>query len=256
VAKLTDLTAMVADEVRRKHDAALAKVEGRNDEAESPRLVFREMCAAISADFLRDGFRFLRSGPSAQRTTGAFVHNVGFLTSQNNIPGEHVALWVTSGVRCKRMKDWRSALGDGQSDGLAGGQIGNLEPVPGWREWELADRKTRQSVVAHVVEIIRAIGLPFFDQFRDPEATVAVLRERDIQGLDVIQSLQFTLAFEAPDVARTIARRFLRQRPDVLSTYQEFVECYQREGIPPGWNLGHAKDLARATVLYKLEPEL
>jgi hypothetical protein len=250
--KFTDLDALVADTAQRKQRAAEARSASAGTSAEPPRAVYRDGCAAVAAGLASDGFRFVRRGPYTRRTAGEFTHSVSFQSSRNNVPGEHVALWIFAGVSCDRVRTWRESRGEGSSDALAGGQIGNLESVPGWREWDLADAERRAAVLDDAVRTVRAVALPFFAQFADAAAALALLRERNLVGLEPVSAIQFALAYEAGDVARAVLQRFLRIRSDLRTQYEEHLADYSHSPVPPFWNMGYAKDLAKATVLYEL----
>jgi RimJ/RimL family protein N-acetyltransferase len=251
--KFTDLDALVADTAQRKHRAAQARTADIASEAEAPRSVYREGCATIAAALVPEGFTFVRSWPKARRVVGDFKHSVSFQSSHNNVRGEHVALWIFATVSCERLRDWRKASGEGSSDMLAGGQIGNLESVPGWREWDLADAAQRSATLDDALRTIRTVAFPFFAQFEDASTTLAGLREVDLAGLDPVSAIQFALAYDAPEIARAVVQRFIRVRSDLRAQYQEHLAGYRKAGVPPYWNMGYAKDIAKAAVLYGLD---
>jgi len=66
-------------------------------------------------------------------------------------------------------------------------------------------------------------------------------------------AIQFALAYDAPEIARAVVQRFVRVRPDLRIQYQEHLAAYRKSGVPPYWNMGYAKDLAKAAVLFGLD---
>jgi hypothetical protein len=78
----------------------------------------------------------------------------GDTSDQNNVRGEHVALWIHVNVWSKRLKTWRKRYDPDTSwDFVAGGLIGNLEHPPGWAEWELADPSNRTAMRGEAIAV-------------------------------------------------------------------------------------------------------
>ena len=129
---------------RLKSNAARARSRRVESTSEPCRPVYLDACAAISAAFADDGFRFVKSGPSMRRHAGDFDHHISFQSSMNNVSGQCVALWIHVSVTARKLKGWRRQhRADAVNDGVAGGQIGNLETQTGWAEWDLADTGRR-----------------------------------------------------------------------------------------------------------------
>jgi hypothetical protein len=102
--RLSDLFSNIA---LRKRQAAEARFAGTPSNVEHSSDVYAQSCARVAASLAEDGFRYAKSGPHLTKKNGDFSYRIAFQTSHNNIPGEHVALWMYASVRCPDLKRWR-----------------------------------------------------------------------------------------------------------------------------------------------------
>lgn len=222
---------------------------------ESPRELFLAACTEIAESLSPLGFKFARSGPHAQRKDRDFTYRVAFQSSQKNIPGHHVALWIHGTVSSKRLGEWRAtqlhALGVG--DGVAGGQIGNLVRPHGWRDWNLAV-STRADVIADATSAVHSIALPYFERFADVPSLCALLQREELPGMDTARAIEFLLCFADRSAADTALSTFFRARPDLLADYHTHLQEFRQSGLPKVCRTGFAYELAFVTVAHGLTP--
>ena len=253
--KLVNLQAIIRDIADRKRRAAKRRSAPPGANAEAPRAVYQAGCAAIAAAFAPLGFRYASSGPHFTRKVGELLHGIYFSSSHNNVAGEYVAVWIYANVRSPHVARWRAQFRPGTSNPfVAGGQIGNLAPQAAWLEWDLADPDTRPGEVAGAIATIRQLALPFFEVYASPAATKEGLYKRDLPGLHALGAIEFALAFEDRPLAQRLLARSIKGQPDRLKEYEDALAEFRRSGLPPYWSAGSPQDLAKATLLYGLEP--
>jgi hypothetical protein len=209
---------VVLDIARRKRDAAAFRRSGKPIGVEESRDVYRYACQAIAGHFEPLGFKYRKTHPHFLRKDLVFEYRVSFQSSRNNVPGQHVRLWMHAGVHSKKLQLWREsqAIPNIRTDYVAGGMVNLLTKQP-MIQWELADPISRESVIADAVTFIRDVVLPFFDQFKDVKALLADLPNRPYShAFPLRDSVEFALSFGDRDSAQRILDRFLKERPDLL----------------------------------------
>jgi hypothetical protein len=253
--KFEDFDRLVADVAYRKQRAGAARFGHTTPVSQKPRDLFVAACAEISAPLTEIGFTFLKSGPAAKRKQPEFTHEILFQSSHNNVAGEYVAVWIHANVQSKRMKKWRADNPYGGSvvhASIGGGQIGNLRVPTAWLEWNLAVGREKQIVSA--VHTIKELALPFFSLFDDTDKLTSRLTNSDVPGIGVVSAVEFLLCFASRHEAQDALSSFFKRRPDLHSEYLQFVEKYSLTGVPVFSQMGYAKDLAKATVVFGLRP--
>ena len=253
--KLTDLAAIIRDTTLRKQRAAQMRRSGAPDELPEPSVVFQDACAAIGRALAADGFRYAKRGPHLTRKAGDFTYRISFQSSAHNVRGEYVAVWIHANVLSKAIKAWRRRFEPQSSwDFVAGGQIGNLEPEPGWSEWNVADPKGRPAVIEDAVTGIRSTVLPFFARFADRSSALNTLDQWPVPGLAIVPSIELALSYGDRVRAQALLERFFVRYPDLLAEYHAKLDEYRRTGLPTYRDGGWAADLAKATIQYELAP--
>jgi hypothetical protein len=228
---------VVLDTARRKRDAAAFRKSGKPTGVEESRDVYRNACKTIAGHFELLGFKYRKSHPHFFRNDELFEYRVTFQTSRNNVPGRHVQLWMHASVHCAKLELWRKSqvVPNPRADYVAGGMVHLLTNQP-MIQWELADLTTRDSVVADVVEFIRDVVLPFFDQFNDVESLLADLPKRPYShAFPLRDSVEFALSLDDRQAAQRILDRFLRDRPDLLDDVAKVEEVgFKHPNFGPG----------------------
>jgi hypothetical protein len=250
-----DFEALLREIAHRKHRAATVRATGVRPGTERSLTVYQEACAAIAASLAPLGFRFAKSGPHATRRAGEFVHRVGFQSSRNNVAGEYVSIAVFANLGCPRwLAWWRRFEPTATRAYLAGGQIGNLVPNAAWLEWNLADGGTRDAVIAEIISAIQALALPYLERFETPAATRAMLWQELPPSLWIHRAIEFALAFDDRPLAQHLLERDLRRSSERPAEYHRWLEKFRQTGVPRWSEAGSARDLAKATLLYGLDP--
>lgn len=244
------------DTAARKLRAAQARFGDHVPSAEPPREVFLAGCQHIADALAPDGFKYARSGPKLTRKTSEFSFQIYFQSSHHNISGELVAVWIHANVHSKRLGAWRAAQphSPSSSDGVAGGQIGNLLPTASWMEWNLADPTHRAAALSDAIATIRRIALPYFAQFEDVPAFSERLICEDVPSMSMPLPIEFLLCFANRSTAEACLHRFLRTRPDILGQYHNDLATFRRDGLPSVVGTRYATALAYATIAYELTP--
>jgi hypothetical protein len=208
-------------------------------------------CAEIAGRFAGEGFRFAKSGPHARKKSGDFAYQVAFQSSPRNIAGVSVKLWVHGTVFSKKLEAWRKSHPELQAiDYVAGGQIGNLVEKNRWRDWDLADPRTRPQVIQEAIAAIDEVALPYFAWFDKPDAMIERVQNEDVPSMMIDRVVEFLMCFAAPEAARRAASNFLIRRPDLVADYQRDFGRYAERGLEYRHPSGYAMQLAFASHLY------
>ena len=236
---------IVSDTANRKHRAAESRVTGTPPGAELPRNVFSSACASIATVLEASGYKYSKSGPHLRKRSGEFTFQVSFQSSRNNVPGEHVCLWIHGTVFSRRIKKWREAHPNlHPSEYIAGGQIGNLQSDSAWLEWELADRRNRDEAINDAVSTIRQLAFPYFALFDDLPSLTSRLLIDDLPSMTIDCVIEFLMCFTNRQLARESATNFLKRHPDLIQSYRLDFQGYAERGLDSVYPSGYAKQLA------------
>jgi hypothetical protein len=164
---------------------------------QSPRQIYREVCADIAAALATDGFKFRKGPPHLIRQRGAWMERIVFSTSHYNDP-DAVHLRVDVTATRPELEEARGDFPWGASPGAALGQLGK---VRGWNAPDLAAPSTRGNAVASVVEGIRSVALPWFDSLHDVERLVRRAKARALPGIEDARLVIILLASGRKDLA-------------------------------------------------------
>lgn len=239
-----------------KAAAAKAHLAGADPGAEKPRAVFVGACEAIAQSVVPDGFRYLTSRRSLNRTVGPFVHHVSFQSSHNNIAGQSVVMSMYANVRCKALASWRSQQSKPlrTDDWVAGGMVHLLTLEHAMIEWQLADPTSRSATIADAQKFVRTVVLGYFRLFEEPLRTMAELLATPINAFSIGDQIEFALCFAGPAEAGQILQRFVDHRSDLHSQMRRAIERVEREGLPDYAPSGYADVVAWVRKAYGLQP--
>lgn len=218
----------------------------------TPREVYSAACKKIAAAIVADGYLYVQSGPKLYRKSHDFVFQIIFQSSHRNIQGKLVALWIHGNVISPTLKQWRSAnpcLVKG-SDGVAGGQIGNLIHPPSWMEWNLAIASKRNKQIADAIATLRRITYPYFAMFDDTPSLITRLVKEDLPSFPPASALDFIMCFGSTTDALRAAQNMLQRLPGANERYPVALARFRREGLPTHTLTNHGEVLAAATLLY------
>ena len=242
----------ISDIARRKHSAAQARSAGTPPDTESPRDVYLSACASIAESFEPLGYKYAKSGPHFRKRSKDFTFQISFQSSRNNVPGEHVCLWIHANVFSRRLKQWREQQPNVHtSDFVAGGQIGNLQTDSAWLEWELADPDNRQSQIDDAISTIKKLAVPYFALFDDLPSLMSRLTTDDLPSMTIGGVLEFLMCFSDQQTAKTAAANFLIRRHDLIQSYGREYKNYAERGLNPIHPTGYAKQLAFASHAFE-----
>lgn len=183
--------------------------------SDRPRDVFLQACVAIGGAFASTGFQPRALGQRLVRQRGHFREEISFQSSFRNAPGEWIAMWPAALVRLPSLKAWRGALADPSrpDDLVAAGRIENIAAVP-FGEWNLADARTRQTVISSVVDALQSAVIPWFHLLEDDDALLEAAIDRDIPCFPIEAITEYAVYLRRPDIAKVIVERWLERRGD------------------------------------------
>lgn len=224
---------------------------GVDSTPESPRELYAAACAEIAGHFSRSGYRFAKSGPHATRRHCDFTYQIGFQSSQKNVAGVTVKLWIHGTVFSKRLEIWRSSHPQLRAiDYVAGGQIGNLTADTISHDWNLAAPNTRQSTIDAAISMIEAVVLPYFAQFDDLKALLPKLQHSDVPSMPIDRVIEFLMCFADHQAAKTAGANFLKRHPNLVNSYSRDLQHYADRGLDWSHPSGYARQLAFASHLF------
>jgi len=253
------------------------------------RNIFLTACGEIADQLQNEGFRSLKSKPYLVKKEADLTFRIRFQSDFRNIllatpipsdqsPPEdpslfrhldecfaeseafgNVSLLVHAEIAAKSIQSWRMQLPHPvrTHDGVAGTNIGYLAPEDKWLDVNLADPRSRSTKVTAVIQLIRTVALPYFDQFRKPGRVVAALARADIPGLWPTLNVEYAACYGSRNDALLVLKRILVGAPDYfLNGYAEAIEEFRRVGFPaPNTIFGKpGADLAFAALALDLEP--
>jgi hypothetical protein len=244
-----------ADTAERKTEAATARTSGTLRSPTSSANVFRGACQKISEAFVGEGYKYARSGPHLTRNSASFVYRISFQSSHNNIPGQHVALWMHANVRSPLLKKWRGEQLNPyrKDDWVAGGMVHLLNRIHAMIEWELGHEETRSAVVEDAIHFIRSDVFAYFQRFNDPGAVIAELCQKEIGAFQIASSVEFALCFGSREQAQTILNRFIAQRKDLHDQIESATLNFRKEGFPACYSAAYADQVAWVRTAYNLK---
>jgi hypothetical protein len=245
---------IIEDIAYRKHQAAKARFGKKLPNIESPRKVYLTACTQIASVFIPLGYKYAKSGPHTRCQNGDFTFQISFQSSHHNVADEYIALWIHAHILSQRLKNWREQQTHAirSTDYVAGGQIGNLVHDHSWMEWDLADPQQRESTVADAVHTIKQLALPFFEQFKNLDVLINGLQTETLPAMDILSVIEFLLCFRDVVSARWAGRNFLMRHPQFVAQYEQELEHYKTQGLPKWPESGWGRDLAFASIAYKL----
>jgi hypothetical protein len=251
-AKIDDV---FADTAKRKTDAAKARFSRAPNTSGASADVFRDSCREISEAFTGEGYKYAKSGPHLTKNSGPFRYFIFFQSSHNNIPGQHVALWMHANVRSPVLKKWRNGqLKPHRNDAwVAGGMVHNLKRDHAMIEWEIANKETRSAVVQDAIRFIRAEVLTYFQRFSDPGAVISELCHQEIKAFELASSIEFALCFGTHAQAQMILNRFIDHRKDLERQIEIATRTFRNEGFPNYYAAAYAEQVAWVRTAYHLE---
>lgn len=221
-------------------------------ETERPREIYLASCSSIAESLNDLGFKYAASRQHSRRRAGDFVFQVSFQSSHYNAAGQQVRMSIFGTIFSPKLKAWRkshSSIHD--NDCVAGGQIGNLQPLARWLEWNLADPSRRDEVISEAIEAVRELALPYFARFENADELIPYLIDHDLPSMDLSRVIDFLLCFADEDSARRASVRFLERRPDLQADYQSERLRLAKEG-PHRRPSGYAQTLAYASLFLGL----
>jgi hypothetical protein len=227
---------LIADTAYRKQRAAQARFAGTPPGQEKPRDVYLAGCASISGHLEECfGFSYSKSGPHARKRSGEFVFQVGFQSSNLNVAGEHVAMWIHANVLSPKMKKWRQGHPHlHPSEYVAGGQLGNLRVNHAWLEWDLANARQRDEKIRDAINAIEDIAFPYFARFEDLAALFQTLVAEGLPSMMIDHVIEFLMCFADQGTAKQAGLNFLKKRSDLVQDYRDSFQKYSRTALETG----------------------
>jgi hypothetical protein len=250
-----NIEAVFADTGARKTAAAKSRANVSSSAAEPSRDVYLNACRQIAEAFAGDGYKFAKSGPHFTKKDDPFIYCVSSQSSHNNIPGQHVVLWMHAWVRSPKLANWRRRQPHPHRDDdyVAGGMVHLLNRKHAMIEWELADISTRKATIEDAVRFVRSDVFPYFQKFSDPTALILELHTKNVAEFGVASSVEFALCFGSPEQAQRILDRYIAQRPDLRNQIEQSTQTFLREGFPEFFATSYADQVAWVRTAYDLK---
>lgn len=251
----SSLTDVFKNTAELKHQAALARKQGKNDDVEPSYDVYLNSCANVATAFENIGFVYTKSGPRMTKKEGGMKFSISFQTSTKNVPGQYVQMLICANVKSIALKKWREKQSNPyrKDDWVAGGLVHLLDERSTYIEWDLADKCIRPQVIADVVQHIKDVVLPFFSLFEDPMAAIDVLEKSDIPSMDISDAVEFALCFGSKGQAQSILNRYVKEHPDFRTDIEKFLEDFGLNGYPEFAVTQYAGKIAWMCLSYGLE---
>ncbi|WKW12813.1 hypothetical protein Strain138_002123 [Pseudogemmatithrix spongiicola] len=219
---------------------------------EAPRDVFRAACDALASRLEEAGFRYARSKARATRHASDFSHHVTFHSSRYNHAGHSVVLAISVAIHSDTLCAWRTLRQLPDASGtLLASHLGNLDTPWGWRQWNLADAKSRPVALAESWEQISRVALPLFARFTSAHGALQALLDPENGSVAPVNAIEFAFACERPELAQRYLVELLQVRPRVKELLA--AERESRARVPEhARNASIAKQLAWCIQTYDL----
>lgn len=249
----SSVTAVLTQTAKRKAAAARARTSRASAKAEVPRQIYLRCCEEVAASLRQQGFSYAKSGPYCTKRDGDFKYQIAFQSSHNNVPGEHVALWMHAIVTAPRLKRWRSQqiAPLRQDDWVAGGAVHLLSGSATWLEWDVAEPQTRDEVVSDAVEFARTVILPFFQRFEQQESLIEFLAQEGMSSAFDASIVESALCFGSFEGAQRLLDSFVRARQIPLADIESAL-TRQAERIASVQPVAYAEQVAWLKSSYGL----
>jgi len=236
MAKSLSLIEAVVATAKQKHVAAKSRSVTRND-LEKPKEAIFDALFLIAEELASDGYAFKKSGPRLSRIKGDLTFEVFFQSDRNNVAGVRAAVWIHASVSSQILAKWRRTHvsewihQEGPHAGrIVGAQIGNLNSLPGWMEWDFADQRNRRGSCEDAVHTIREIVFPFFESFNNPEKCLRnLMQHRMLWSASIIE---YALSNFGQEAARQGLRVFLESNPELHEPFQALLSEFTASGVP------------------------
>jgi hypothetical protein len=236
MAKSFSFQEMLVVTAEQKFAVAKSRSNPRSD-LEKPKEAIFDALEFIADQLASEGYSFQRSGPRLKRTQDDLTFEISFQSDINNIAGVRAVVWIHAGVYSKKLAKWRRnhdndwIRQDGPYAGrIAGAQIGNLNSVPGWMEWNFADRRNRRSLCEDAINAIREIIFPFFESFKDPEKCVETLVKHPVLRHESVIEYAFSNVGEA--TALQGIQLFLASNEGAQGLFEAAFSNFATNGVP------------------------
>lgn len=250
--EIRSIAELFADVAYRKQRAAQARFAGTSPGQESPRDVYLAACASIGRHLDESfGFKYSKSGPHARRQSGDFIFEIRFQSDHNNVSGERVGLWIHGNVKSLKIKKWRQSHPPLLPfDGIAGGQLGNLQEKHCWIDWDLARVDKRDEVIRDAIRAIEELAFPYFARFDNLPSLFNLLTNADLPSMPIDRAIEFLMCFADQPTAKLAAANFFRRRPDLVGAYRGEFERYAQCDLNSQHPSGYARQLAFASHFF------
>lgn len=184
---------------------------------ESSKDVYQAACASVAGALTPFSFKYVKSRQRCTRERNGFTQTISFQSSHYNVSGRHVQLWMHATVDSLVLMTWRRERlpEDLASPHVAGGMVHRLGTRYALVQWELADPQDRAATIQDAINFIHDEILPYFAQFDDVGALIALLAEHAVPAFDLAPSVEFAHCFGNQAQAQAVLDRFLRDREDL-----------------------------------------
>jgi hypothetical protein len=205
--------------------------------AERPRDVYLAGCVAVADRLAERGFHYAPSRQHLTRDRSPFREVIKFQSSHFNQSGVSVALLPHVYVENREFRQWRADHGLQPSAFVAGGLLGVIEGT-GFRDYNLADRRSRQAVLDALCSDLLRIGMRWFDLVESENELLALARTSDVPGFTVDGLVEWLL--------------FLGRKKECESILAGWVARFGLKGPP----VGHRDRLRPTAERFNLAVDL
>jgi hypothetical protein len=180
----------------------------------------------LAAQLKTEGFRLNRRRRWLSRRSDGLIHRIAFTTSGENIPDVFTALYVHFWVMFPPIADWRHAADRAHSEYLSIRHLDSFEPDRASIEHDIGPPSQREAELGDILARIKRHGLPYFDQFRDRQATLhsaLAWPKGAFAWHEISAAIEFALFVDERGLAQMLVTRFFEVQPSLLSAYHDFA---------------------------------
>jgi len=209
----------------------------------------------LAAQLAPERFRLNRRRHWLSRRSDGLTHRIAFTTSGENIPDVFTALYVHFWVIYPPIADWRHAAGRAHWEYLSIRHLNSFEPDEASIEHDIGPPSQREAELGDILARMRRNGLPYFEQFRDRQATLQSALAWPDGGFawhEISAAVEFALFVNERGIAQTLVGRFFETYPSLSLAYREFATGERIHPSSSGPDV-FAHDLAELVRSHGLE---
>ena len=216
--------------------------------------IYQNICYKIFKELEKDGFKYLKSGPTMKKISDDLTFQITFSSSHANIKGHYVALWAFGQVISKKYKDWARSRKYSSSNSkgiIITANLGNLTYPTDWLEWNLAD-KNDNKLAYEIATVIKKSAYPIFKIFENKQSIINALTNQSFPILSPEKMIEYVYYLEGKETAKNLFDKYLVDFKVDNLEMQKHISEYQLNGIPKVYPMIHSKQFAYIKLALEL----